>query len=374
MNNPTTGFLCQTSPGVYQDLSGIFQPLNGKTPLASATGFCDPNDNDLNTIFLPLPPPPNSIYKSVYTGFLVNNIDLNSIFTPCQPFTISGTPAYNYYIVANNGKYYYEIYLFYNTTTYNITFNTNLSNVQIIAVGGGGSGGYNASNQLSAGGGGGGGGGVSIQNVLLNAGQYNVTVGNGGFLFNGNGIGGSTSFTNISNNVSVTASGGNPGASSITVSGTYPQANYRTGPAPGGTAGPGGGNGGNGGIINGGFIYSPSNINPINGANGTQVTLSSGTTFFVGGGGGGGAYTNAGVYSGGGLGGGGGISWANSGASYPNFINSTYPNQYQISANTNNITGYSYSGGGGAGQNGQSTQMNGGSGGRGLVVLCFQWP
>lgn len=362
MSNPTTEFICQNASGVYQDLSEIFQPLNGGTQ-TSTTGFIALNGKDLNEIFLPLPPPPNSIYKSVYTGFLVNNIDLNSIFTPYQPFTIS-IANFRMYRVLNNSKYYYELYFFTNTLN-TITFNTNLSNVQIIAVGGGGSGGYNDGN---SGGGGGGGGGVS-QNVLplLQAGSYQITVGNGGI----NGIGESTSFKNISNTVSVTASGGNPGASKITVSGTYPQPNYRRGPAPGGAAGPGGGNGGNGGIINGGPITSQSNIYPINGANGTQVTLSSGTTFFVGGGGGGGAYTNAGVDSGGGLGGGGGLQYANSGAGYINIISKTNP----FTGALTSISGYSYSGGGGAGQNGSSTiEISGGGGGSGLVVLCFQWP
>ena len=66
MSNPTTGFLCQTSPGVYQDLSGIFQPLFETTTLATATGFLDPSGHDLNTIF------ENAMYQNTHYFIYTN--------------------------------------------------------------------------------------------------------------------------------------------------------------------------------------------------------------------------------------------------------------------------------------------------------------
>ena len=52
MTNQTTGYICINGSGNPQDLSGIFQPLNGGTALTYMTGF-NVNGNDLNTIFLP---------------------------------------------------------------------------------------------------------------------------------------------------------------------------------------------------------------------------------------------------------------------------------------------------------------------------------
>ena len=397
MSNPTTGFLCQTSLGVYQDLSGIFQPLNGGTQ-TSTTGFIALNGKDLNEIFLAAT---QGNYISFNTNFLVpsslNDLSLNDlsvVFAPYNPvpFTISGaagTTGTTYSYRMFNG--YYEVY-FLNSS--NITFNTTVNDVQIVVVGGGGAGGQNpdiatASSSTSpppnggySGGGGGGGYVNSSTNQTLYAGTtYNVTVGAGGSAgqaqtpvagstSTGSGNGGTSSFIPTDSPSGVSASGGNIGGN--TMGTIIDQAGWPVGltSAQGGAGQGAGGSGAN--------IYGSINTNPTNGNSGASVILSSSYQFYVGGGGGGGGYYAAVNSAGaayastaaGGLGGGGG-SPANAGAAY------AYPTMSGFGENLVNSDfqpGYNYSGGGGAGMYGYASPCYGFSGGSGLVILCFAWP
>ena len=371
MSNPTTGFICKNSSEVYQDLSGIFQPLFDLPPGATETGFIAPSGNDLNKIFYPLPSGNTPI--SFNTNFIGKGTgkDLRYIFAPYNPvpFTIEGTAGTTYVYRMVNG--FYEIY-FLKTSA--ITFNTNVTGVQIVAVGGGGAGGANCSNPVSSGGGGGGGGYRSYaDDKPLGAGtRYTATVGAGGIVGpagilvstppTGTGVGGTSTF--IGGVINVTANGGQPGAAFMTFPPSHQMGYY---PAAGGA---GAGLGGDGGSL--GYSSSPA-VNATAGNTGIIVTLSSSYQFYIGGGGAGGQYYISGATStnaAGGLGGGGG-NLSNGGANY-------------ISPKGNVITpsiSYAYpnSGGGGFGQNGQITQSYtnqkyGTPGGSGLVTLCFKWP
>jgi hypothetical protein len=153
MSNPTTNYICKNGSGIYEDLSDIFQPLNGGTQ-ALVTGF-DVSGNDLNTYFLAVTS--GGPYIDFSTNFIAKNgQDLRSIFAAITPFRItSGNPAVSY----SNGQYLITI-----TNDTSFYFLKSLTKMTYFIVGGGGAGGNSESISGSFGvvnylGGGGGGGG-----------------------------------------------------------------------------------------------------------------------------------------------------------------------------------------------------------------------
>jgi hypothetical protein len=78
MSTPTTNYICLNGSGIYQDLSGIFQPYASGTQ-ANATGFKLSNNADLSTIFAPN----TGSNISFNTNFIAaNGQDLRLIFAP----------------------------------------------------------------------------------------------------------------------------------------------------------------------------------------------------------------------------------------------------------------------------------------------------
>ena len=246
MNNPTTGFICKNASGVYQDLSGIFQPLPNGGTQTSTTGFIALNGKDLNEIFLPAT---LENYISFNTNFLVNNVDLKNTFAPYNPIPFSITPSGSY---TSN----------YVSGIYTITFTANASMNLYVAV--------NSANLLVVGGGGNGGGYI--------AGGNNGGGGSGGVVKNYTGL---TSINLVSSTYAVTI-GGSTQSSSI---GTYT--------ASGGTSGAYQTPGNNGsGYGTGGTGSSYNSGQGANGADGVSISWLSNT--YYGGGGGGGGYSTGG--------------------------------------------------------------------------------
>jgi hypothetical protein len=118
MSNPPTNYICTNGSGNLQDLSTIFQSLNGGTPIAD-TDFKISTGQDLSNIFLGATS--GGPYIDFSTNFIAKNgLDLNSVFEAITPFTISGgTTATSY----SSG--YYTITITAGTPT--ITFIPNLS-------------------------------------------------------------------------------------------------------------------------------------------------------------------------------------------------------------------------------------------------------
>ena len=75
MSNPTTNYICKNVSGVYQDLSGIFQPLSLGTSITFNTNL-NVNGVDLKNIFASL----NGQPINFNTGYTVNGLDLRYIF------------------------------------------------------------------------------------------------------------------------------------------------------------------------------------------------------------------------------------------------------------------------------------------------------
>jgi len=210
-----------------------------------------------------------------------------------------------------------------NQTSYTKTFSQNTL-CDILLVAGGGGGGYSY-----VGGGGGGGGYVYIQNIIFNAGTYNILVGNGGTTTTGNGNNGKDSSI-IGQGVNYVALGGGGGA----------------GGSAGGNVSGIGNNGGSGG----GGSYK--NISQSAAAGGNTIQFS---TYGYGNGGNGGSYGSPWSYGGGG----GGASGTVVG------VSGTGANGL-----SNNISGVftTYAGGGGAGSDGTSVFLGGqGGGGNGAT-------
>jgi hypothetical protein len=257
-------------------------------------------------------------------------------------------------------------------TTYTITIGQNTI-CDILIVGGGGGGGFAGSN--ARGGGGGGAGQFLLKlNYLLNAGTYNIKIGNGG-------LGGSISTS--TNTILLESFGGGGGArgKSGTLSNGLNGASGGGGCGDdftnrclGGTAltqfvnnntlytgyngangGPAFNGGGGGGYTSAG--YSSTNTNAGDGGNGITNDITGIVKYYCAGGGGGG-YNN-GVSVGTRGGNGGNISAGNGG----NYTGS----------NGTNATNGSGSGGGGAGVSVPGgSAYNGGNGGSGIVIIKFK--
>ena len=296
-----------------------------------------------------------------------------------------------------------------NTNLAYIIFNSNgtlylpnsITNVEILVVGGGGSGGR------TIGGGGGGGAVVHITNATINAGTYNIIIGQGGAV-NTNDLvgnkGSNSSFAGIvaegggasssyPNNGGSGGSGGGSGADEIGVKdpigglsgsqsslGGFTGTIYKNSGGDGltrtGESGRGGylGGGGGGGAGERGLNGNPNyNGNGGKGGNGIQINIT-GTNLYWGAGGGGAQYnsSDSGKTSrggNGGLGGGGGGSSAsgNYGSGGTNGLNNGTTPTNQIGGNGGANTG---SGGGGGGWVGSQ----GGAGGSGIVIIRFIRP
>lgn len=197
-----TGYL--TNSGV--DLSFIFQSRTS-APIENTGYISSINNLDLSALFEPY----TSGTKSVETGYIYLNNDLNSIFakinTP-QIVTIGGSGTYSR---SPSGT------TFTSGTTYKYTFtgggNTFVSNftietMYVIVVGAGGGGAYAApANNLNGGGGAGGGSGALTMFYTDNT-TFNISV---ALQPGAGGLGGNSSFKNSDNTLGVTSTGGTGG-------------------------------------------------------------------------------------------------------------------------------------------------------------------
>lgn len=348
----------------------------------------------------------NPIY---YETINLNSIDINygsgtyeiySSENNSTTISLSGTDN-NVFDVLNDNKFSYAFFASNGT----FTINSNLI-CDILVVGGGGSGGR------TIGGGGGGGAVVYITNAIINAGTYNVVVGQGGAL-NNNAVlgnkGGNSSFAGIiaegggasasynnppSANGGSGGSGGGAGADDNVGGGdtAYPTgAEVGTESSLGGFTGTiygnkggdgllralgsvylgGGGGGGAGEVGLNGNVSG--NGAGGRGGNGVEINIT-GTNLYWGGGGGGSQYnsTDGGVNSragNGGLGGGGGGASAqnHNGTGGTGGLNNGSSGSSQIGGNGGANTG----GGGGAGS---WTGSRGGAGGSGVVIIRYLKP
>lgn len=250
-----------------------------------------------------------------------NNLFKGNWITVSSSSNTSQLPNGTYYVPPSTGANF-QLQQYYNSLTYTLPVTVNYT-----LVGGGGGGG--GSTGSTGGGGGGEGGQVQAGTTSIGAGTYPVVLGTGGAA--GTGGGPATGGTGVSTTaLSVTALGGVGGGSG---SGT---------PGTGGT-GNGGANGGNGGNNAGAGSV---------GTDGTSNSISGTAVKYGPGGGGGGGQTNGvqglGGATGGGNGGNGGVS-ATAGSSG--------------SANTG--------GGGGGGGAKSGSDLNGGAGGSGIVVISY---
>jgi len=306
---------------------------------------------DGNTIF----------YVTALSGLIESDPSNIVNANPLLFFSITGDVSGNYtytgsyYIITfQNSNAYNQI-----TSSYNITFNQNINNLNYVIVGGGGGGGSDGPNDKHNNGGGGGAGGcISSGSINVTCGNsYSINVGYGGKSQSSNDldgiIGGTSSFASYSVN-------GGTGGKSYLNGGT------------GGVGTSGGYSGGKGGI------FSPS-ANATNGGNSTvkykippnQPDLSNNMFYFSGGGSGGSYNGESGTLFGGfGGGGAGGFS-----TGYNNGFPYYGPNGIFYPAGNTSINGLISTGGGGAGQNGKNSPGgNVGTGGSGIVVLYFKYP
>ncbi len=175
-----------------------------------------------------------------------------------------------------------------NSTTLHVTGS---SQIELLMVGGGGGAGANAtSDKTSCGGGGGGGGGVIHTNIIINAGDYPITIGTGGAV--NTGVAATTVRGGDTTAFELTALGGGPGAKGS-----------GEGPSISGIGASGGGGATDGGshtILGGTALASSANGNLGNtGANATSYGSGWGLDARYNSGGGGGAGTTAyGVHGG----------------------------------------------------------------------------
>ena len=271
-----------------------------------------------------------------------------------------------------------------NTTDYTRVFPTNTV-CDILVVGGGGGGGFAGSN--ARGGGGGGAGQFLLKlNYLLNAGTYNIKIGNGGFggsITTENGeTGKNTSISTSTNTILLESFGGGGGARGKT--GTI--SNGLNGASGGGACGDNSVNSGVGGTALIQFVNNNTLYTGYNGANGGPAYN----------GGGGGGYTSVGYAATSTRGGDGGSGITNDitgivnyycagggGGAYNNNLTSNTRGGYggNITAgnggkfpgeNGTNATNGSGSGGGGAGTSVVGgPEYNGGDGGSGIVIIRY---
>ena len=291
----------------------------------------------------------------------VESYPSNVVYANPELFSITGDVSGNYtytgsyYIITfQNSNGYNQI-----TSSYNITFNQNINNVNYVIVGGGGGGGSDDSSTNKNGGGGGAGGCITSGTINVTCGSsYGIGVGYGGQSQTSNNlngvIGGSSSFS------SYNANGGEGGKSYVN-GGT------------GGVGTNGGYSGGNGGIRSSTPTTDGQDSSVYYKIPPDQPDLSTNMFYFSGGGSGGSYYEESGdLFGGFGGGGCGGFSVGyNNGQPYygPNGI--FYPAGNPLTS----YNGLISTGGGGAGQNANSTPTgNVGTGGPGIVVLYFKYP
>ena len=192
------------------------------------------------------------------TGFIFNNragsiggiTDGGLVFVGAQNIDASGGDIVEELEINGVVK---KVHTFYTpgTSTFSVnSLNGNTDGVEVYVIGGGGGG----TNVSGSSGGGGGGGGVAFGTVNLSAGDYTVTVGDGGAgNTNGNGgNGGTSTFQGLSATGGQGAQGSTGGTGGVgsggTVNGTGGTGgNGGPSPAPAGSAGTNGGAGGGGG-------------------------------------------------------------------------------------------------------------------------------
>ena len=341
MSNPNTNLITYNpNTSLYQDLSGIFQPISLGTPSSIITGF-KVGSQDLNEIFADLSGGSSIDFD---TGFIVPLYgDLRNIFAaynPVVPSSIPFTATGSYKTILSDTTY--TVTFIGNGT---ITFVNEISNINLLVVGGGGVGEkYNSGFGTGQKGCGGGGAGGYVKNYTidqLNINTYTILVG---------GSNTSSSFDSYSALAGNNASSNNNNTNNIT---TY----------LGGVGNGGGGSGGNGEYTKQTQDSSNNLIsttyNATNGTNGTLISWLNNT--YYGGGGAGGSILPTSTSINGGAGGGG--------AGGGNSINAKDGNP-----------GTTNTGGGGAGgNNGNSNDGyygygNGGQGGSGVVILQFTYP
>ena len=292
----------------------------------------------------------NTLYNISITSINIVGVSLPSstltVTTNSIPFTITGGTST--YI----GGYYYIPF----TSTESITFINNLQNIYVAIVGGGGGGGWKnlllPGTPFSCGGGGGGQALIPYSIVLTNTiftitliglgGNYGASPGSSG------SPGTSTSFTDYTNNYTVTGGDGGSFSNNIinTLSGTY------TGPGTSPTGNPilsgTGGYGGHG-------QDAASVNNAVNGENSYFLTTNPGninTLYSLGGGGGG--CNDVGGEGGSVLGAGGGGTPSNS-----------------FNLNTQDASGYGA--GGGSYYTGSINVQRPGNGSQGICIIFFQF-
>lgn len=410
MSNPETKYITfNQDTGLYQDLSGIFQPLSIGYPYPLQTGFLA-NGQDFNAIFSGTSLGTKIDYNVNYT---FNGTDLSQIFQKYNSsvYNIENASYLQVSEIKNNGytglilETTAPVVIPAQTTpiyygTCNIIFNVNKL-INVLAVGGGGGGGSGWSPGTS-GGGAGGAGYISTTfntptNNLLDlqigfAGGGRLT-GDGGTGTSGGSSGGTTSITGP--NFSAYAFGGQQG---LGIGTTIGYAGGKGGDASNNIVANNGGGGGGGGGATSTSSYNGTvnNAAPINGAlfyfdtsnnfgnfgtngsgnngNGGSGTggdggnafnstiqppfLSSGSIYHSNGGAGG-YYTSGGGKAGFQSGGTGYVS-SNKGA---NAVSGLY---------TDGNYYYGNGGGGGCQQNTSTNQNMGGNGGNGVIIFWWQ--
>jgi hypothetical protein len=221
---PDTNYYITNSQGEKVDISTIFN--SGTCPTTTYFKFYNtiittPAYVDLSTVINSIQPGDTPLDDTGYKVTISPGVtkDLSEIFQPkiTEPnyYTITSTPAeYNTKEVQKDG-YYYIAFPYYTTNAIaTITFNQNISNINVIVVGGGGCGvkWSNYYGNILSGGGGGGGGVAQATFNATTGDSYNISIGQGGQAPNPDSpTGGSqTTFTSVSsssNNIICTGGG-----------------------------------------------------------------------------------------------------------------------------------------------------------------------
>ena len=126
MSNPTTNFVCKNASGVYQDLSGIFQPISLGVSIGYDTSFNIAGIGDLSTIFASISSGSSIGYN---TGLIANNgQDLRQIFAAYNPSSWSqlgstfSSPFYALTINPSTGYVYAGGFYYQGSTNNHIVF------------------------------------------------------------------------------------------------------------------------------------------------------------------------------------------------------------------------------------------------------------
>jgi hypothetical protein len=192
---PDTGYYITNSEGIPVDISTIFNP--GTYPTYTNFKFYNttidqPDYVDLSTVINEIQPGDTQLddteYKVTISGLPT---DLSKLFQPkitaSTYYTITSTPALYPTKVVINENYYYIAFPYYTTGAIaTITFNQNISNINVIVVGGGGCGRSWSFFDIIRSGGGGAGGGVAQATFHATTNDsYNISIGQGGQVLGG---------------------------------------------------------------------------------------------------------------------------------------------------------------------------------------------